>query len=143
MFEKLLGDDKAEITEAQWTRIRDLLVRLADDPDPDLESDRPKEGWFGNNDPITVAINHVRSEAILSLIFYAQKASVETEKKLGKKADEMEPVVRNVLNTKVNRRNDFSLAVHSVFGGQLNRLFWIDRKWVENHLDDIFPTDDV
>jgi hypothetical protein len=71
MFEKLFGDDQTKLTEAQWLRIRDLLIRLTDDPDPDMESDRPKEGWFGNNDPITLAINHVRSEAILSLIFYA------------------------------------------------------------------------
>lgn len=143
MFEKLLGDDKAKVTEAQWTRIRDLLVRLADDPDPNLESDRPKEGWFGNNDPITVAINHVRSEAVLSLIFYAQKVAVENDKSEGEKASrELEPVVKEVLTAKVNRRNDFSLAVHSVFGGQLNRLFWIDRQWVEKYLDEIFPIAD-
>jgi hypothetical protein len=33
--------------------------------------------------------------------------------------------------------------VHSVFGGQLNRLYWTDRKWVKENIDEIFPiTDD-
>lgn len=42
------------------------------------ESDRPAEGWFGHKDPATVAINHVRSDALIALINYsAHLAQIE------------------------------------------------------------------
>lgn len=143
MIKKLLADGAQKLSEARRLRVRDLLVILADDPDPDIASDRPAEGWFGNKDPMTVAINHVRSEAISALITYAVKMAVENaENKDANAVREMEPVVKEVLTTKVKRANDFSLAVHSVFGTRLINLFWLDRKWVEENLDEIFPVAD-
>ncbi len=143
MIKKLLADGEEKLSESQWIRIRDLLVVLADDPDPDLESDRPKEGWFGSNDPATVAINHVRSEAISALITYAVNSAVENGKKKGIGAiREIETIVKEVLSAKVKRENDFSLAVHSVFGARLINLYWLDSKWVEENLDEIFPIAD-
>jgi len=40
-------------------RIRDLLILLLSDPDPDRATDRPSQGWDGYEDPHTLALNHV------------------------------------------------------------------------------------
>ena len=117
-------------------RIRDLLLTLSNDPDPDLEVDSPTKEWFDKHDPLTVAINHVRSEAILSLIYYAARIARENGGR------NLEGPVKDLLSTRVSGENDASLAVHSVFGRELNRLYWIDKEWVVNHIDQIFPTGD-
>ena len=48
-----------------FSKIRDILLILIDNPDPDNEQDKPQEGWFGHMDPITVSINRVRPMALI------------------------------------------------------------------------------
>lgn len=115
-------------------RIRELLIRLCDDPDPDLDSDRPKQGWVGHGDPLAVAINHVRPSALSSLIAYARKRVDMQHEELG--SARIEPVLLGVLTGKLQ---DESLAVRSVYGRHLMLLYWLDKSWLEAHLEDIFP----
>lgn len=139
MLKSAVEKDDSDLPEDFLPRVRDLLLVYIDDPDPTLESDRPTEGYFGHGDPLTVAINHNRSEALFALIQYARKfANRDPEKKeFGYYG--IEAIVQEALSRKVRRQEDPSLAVHSVFGRELNLLFWLDRQWVENNIDEIFP----
>jgi hypothetical protein len=126
-------------------RVRKILLILLDDPDPDLEADRPSKGWFGHNDPATVAINHVRPMAMAALLDYVTRLATwsltadleETAREPG--PQRWEPEVRQALTRKLDRTSDPSRAVHSVFGRYLPRLYWLDVQWVESHIGDILP----
>jgi hypothetical protein len=129
-------------------RVRAILLFLSDDPDPELESDRPKEGWFGHEDPATVAINHVRPEALSNLILYDLhriKLIGRTEKDSfeGPGPQRLEEIVREKLTQKLDKKNDPSWAVHSIFGRHLWQLYWLDKGWVEENIDKIFPEEET
>lgn len=139
MLKSAVEKDDSDFPEAFLPRLRDLLLIHIDDPDPTLESDRPAEGYFGHGDPLTVAINHNRSEALFALIQYARKVANRDPDKKEFGYYGIEPIVREALSRKVRRQADPSLAVHSVFGRELNLLFWLDKEWVERNIDEIFP----
>lgn len=52
-------------------RVREIIFTLTDDPDPDISTDRPPEGYAGHNDPSHTALNTVRPVAVDALIIYA------------------------------------------------------------------------
>jgi len=144
LIELGLNNEQHRPPQELLPRVRDILLTLLDDPDPDAETDRPPEGYFEHEDPATVAINAVRSRALLSLIEYAELRArlAEEEHKpahegLGPKR--LEPVVQEALARKLNRQEDPSWAVHSVYGRHLFRLFWLDQEWAESHINEIFP----
>ena len=64
-------DENRHIPDNLIGSVQILLLQLVDDLDPTLEADRPPNGWFGHNDPATVAINHVRPVSLAALIFCA------------------------------------------------------------------------
>lgn len=128
---------------AYLPKARDLLLSLVDDPDPDPHSDRPSEGWFGHGDPATVALNHVRPSALSALVLYASQAAkangTTLEEVLGPGPRRLEQVVRETLTRKLDRREDPSQAVHSVYGRYLTPLYWLDQGWLEEHIESILP----
>jgi hypothetical protein len=144
LLEKGVKDSESAVPEPFLPRIKNLLLVLAEDPDPDLESDRPAEGWLGHHDPLTVAINHIRSEAVATLILYASNKRERDIKDHaeGERPDRIESEVKEVLTRKVDQVNEPSLAVHSVFGRELNRLYWLDKEWTEAQIAKIFPMDE-
>ena len=121
--------------------VKELLYKLVDDPDPTPEADRPPDGWFGHNDPITVALNHVRPISLMALIRCAVlMASQENPSKAASiKTYSMEPALREKLLQKLNFHLEPSRAVRSVFGQFIPTLFWLDKVWVIDNLDAIFP----
>lgn len=140
-----LNNEQYRIPAHILPRVRDILLALLDDPDPDEVADRPPEGWLGHEEPATLAINRVRPRALLAVIEYASLWA-QTPKETGQEphAEEsgsmrLEPVVREALSRKLDRLEDPSWAVHSVYGRYLPRLFWLDQEWVETHVDQIFP----
>ena len=141
-----LNNEQCKIPAHLLPRVRDnILLVLLNDPDPDEVADRPPEGWLGHEDPATLAINRVRPRALLAVIEYASLRA-QTAKGTGQEphAEEsgsirLEPIVREALTRKLDRLEDSSWAVHSVYGRYLPRLFWLDQEWVETHVDRIFP----
>ena len=122
------------------SRVRDLLLLLLNDPDPAHSDDQPQEGWVGYKDPFTVSINHVRSDALILLIEYALlRAEEQRDKQANSEpvSECLEPIVQRALTEELL---DESSAVHSVYGRFLMALHWLDRGWVEEHLDTIFPS---
>ncbi|MFC1862940.1 hypothetical protein ACFL1Z_03215 [Thermodesulfobacteriota bacterium] len=149
LFQEGISKPERAIPLEYLPRVRDILLMLVYDPDPEPESDDPKEGWFGYNDPSTVAINHVRPEALSSLIVYAlyRARLIGTDEKEpsseGPGPQRLEEVVRETLTKKLNKLEDPSWAVHSVYGRHLWMLYWLDQKWVKAHIDQIFPEEET
>ncbi|MDL0128053.1 hypothetical protein [Halobacterium salinarum] len=110
-------------------RVREITITLADDPDPDISTDRPPEGYAGHNDPSHTALNTVRPVAVDALIIYARRVAVD---------EDSEPDSK-VIEKLEERMDDISLGVHSVFGRRLLTLWPIDEDWVIDHLPEIFP----
>ena len=142
-------EERAEISLAYFSRTRDILVRLTDDPDPVFKEEDPTSESFTKRDPATSALNHVRPKAVGVLIerycHYVAEANQatgrygETE---GPGPNRIDPEIEEVLNFAVKSEQEPSLAVHSVFGRTLTVLYWLNRKWVEEHLAEIFPEDE-
>jgi hypothetical protein len=140
MLENGLSHKERPIPERLLLKAREILLRLVDDPDPSLEADRPPEGWVGYKDYITVGLNHVRPRALMGLITYAvRKAKLDRSHTAEAM---MESPVRDALTMRVNPQVDASRAVHSVFGQNILRLHWLDKDWLVQHLDQIFPQSD-
>jgi hypothetical protein len=140
-----LNNPDRAIPAEHLSRIRDILFILVDDADPIPEHDRPGEGWTRHNDPGAVAINHVRPGALSALIEYARtKAEIEQASRQDTNLEESSPKrletnVSETLTRKLDRRQDPSWAVHSVYGYHLALLHWLDEDWVEQHIDQILP----
>jgi hypothetical protein len=124
-------------------RARNLLLSLIDDPDPDPQGDNPPEGWMGHGDPATVALNHVRPSALSALVMYAFQAAqadgAPSQEVAGPCPQRLEQAVRTTLTRKVDRQEDGSQAVHSVYGRHLLHLYWLDQQWTEEHIESILP----
>lgn len=123
-----------------FPKIRDILLILMDNPDPDDEQDKPQEGWFGHMDPITVSINRVRPMALDTLAIYAIKNAKLSKNKPNK--IRWERKVKDVFTHKLDKAGDSSWAVHSIFGRYLSTLYWFDKKWTTENIDKIFPEND-
>ncbi len=141
LLETGLSDEQPSIPDELLSRVRDIFISLVDDSDPSFEMDDPAEGWFGHNDPATVAINHVRSSALIGLIEYARRRAqiVEQNQKDDIIPRHLDPIVNNILSKKLDKRSEPSKAVHSIYGKYLPLLHWFDPQWVEVHLEQIFP----
>lgn len=123
------NSDSYEYFLLEEDRIRSLIFTLLEDPDPNIERDRPPEGHAGHNDPSHNALNTVRPVALDSLIIYTRQKSDD-------KNEELDSELRSKLEEKLD---DLSLGVHSVFGRRFVTLWVADQDWVTEHLSDIFP----
>lgn len=143
-LEKFFEPDSPLIPAAELPRVRDLLILLTDDPDPAPDADQPAGGWLGHKDPATVALNHVRPEALSTLIRYARyKARHDmADDRRGFGPKRLEPEVEQTLTRKVNYHLDRSTALHSIFGKHFNLLCWLDWNWAVEHLNETFPSGD-
>lgn len=119
-----------------------LLMLLVDDPDPTLEADRPQDGWFGHNDPITVSLNHVRPVALAALIRCTLRLAKQMEEADDSKILENRKIpdlIAQKIEQKLDPQLEPSWAVRSVIGQFVPNLYWLDRKWLSSHIDSIFP----
>ena len=125
-------------------RVRDILLVLADDPNPSPEYERK---WCVErpHGMLDLSLNVTRGKAVETLLLYALHVAriSEQEEETGKKpfppGSRMQEVVKDKLTEKLDKRADPSLAVHSLFGRFLPNLHYLDEEWVVAHLEDIFP----
>lgn len=140
LLQKGLSDHDSGLVDQYAGNVREILLTLADDPNPGLDTEKDQD-IIAHEDPIHIALNSVRPVAVNALITYAlEKAKHDgfegskTEHKSG-----MEDVIKTKLS---DRMEDSSTAVHSVFGQRLFNLRWIDRSFIHDNLDTIFPLND-
>lgn len=124
--------------------VRDILLVLADDPNPSPEYER-KWGIEHPSGILGLALNVTRSKVVEALLQYAlhvARISVQEQEARERPfppGSRIEGVVQDKLTEKLDKRADPSLAVHSLFGEYLPYLHYLDREWLVAHLEAIFP----
>lgn len=114
-----------------------LLEVLATDPDPKNDALLTESGDRSHYD---AAINSIRGRALELVIEYA----VWTKKTLADAGEDAigidhMPEVKRLIEDHLDPGKDSSLAVRSIYGVHLHRLFWIDRQWATGLVPRIFP----
>lgn len=108
------------------------------DPQDSLTTLNKKESL----DSFTLSLNSVRGQAMHTLLDYAlwyafHTKDQHTEERPNRLKDE-ERVIK-VLEDKLDKTKDPSLAVHSTFGMFIPYLAYLNYEWLKNNLDKIFP----
>lgn len=134
-MDKTLRSHDPYLSRELLDRIRKILIELTHHPDP--ESKKEKESNF---DPLTQSINAVRSMAMHGLINYSLYIVRQKENKAGTKSKKgfLEEEVQMVLDEKLDKSNDSSYAVHSVYGAYFPQLHFLNAKWTEENILRIF-----
>ncbi|MFA6978574.1 MAG: hypothetical protein WC209_04540 [Ignavibacteriaceae bacterium] len=125
-----------EFKEQIW-EIINYLCYYKDDP-----NDTPEKNDSSLNS-YTLAINSVRGTAVGCLIDYAlwfadhtkdkHKNEVHPNRLLGE-----ERVLKLLEDKLINKQNDPSLAIHSIFGVYLPNLAYLNYNWVKKNIPNIF-----
>ena len=130
------GGLKCEVPISLKVSIWDIIATLSEDPDPTQEHEKSQfENTF---DPMGIAINSIRGEALNAAINYglwvAKNEPVEGEVRMPK---ELQTLLDRHLDTKI----DPSLAIRSIYGSRIPNLVYLNREWVTSKKDIIFPSD--
>lgn len=136
-----LKHDEHAIPVEFLPRVRELIFKLAQDPHPTIEEE---ESMVGDWSAAMLSLNCNRGKAMHALINYALRY-VRVKKSMTGGEDpfpsgrRMEPEVQQILDNKLDKTRDPSLAVHSVFGWYFPNLSYLDHQWLERSLPRIFP----
>lgn len=128
-----------DLRQSAWN----VLNPLTRDPDPTPEEETESEAnkW----EPLTLAINTTRGNALHTVIRYAVwvRENLDKSIKISSQANSFEllPEVRAVLDYHLDPMNDPSAAIRSVYGQCLSNLYWIDSSWVASRVKRIFPAE--
>ena len=121
-----------------------ILKLLTDDHEPTQEYENEYGGT--NLDPATLSINTVRGKAMHAVIQYAlwvrrhHEKLPDAKKYIDSGFDEL-PEVREILNRHLVISLDPSLTIRSVYGRWLPWITLLDKDWVIDKLQEIFPTE--
>lgn len=133
-----LGQSTCEVPISLKEKVWLIISNLAEDPEPTKE-DEERDGK-GGRDPMTLAINTTRGEAMHALINYG----LWYARNLSNKSIEvkMPPEMEELLNKHLDPAIDPSLAIRSVYGWRLPNLFYLNRPWLEANKGKIFDEKD-
>ncbi len=127
-----------EYREQVWECLEPLTRHI--EPTPEYEARYGDD----NMDPPALAINTVRGKTLQAVLWYgvwcARYLDPDHERRLASALLQEElPEVREVLNEHLEFATEPSLAVHSLYGMHFRLLLWLDRRWTEENMDQIFP----
>lgn len=112
----------------------DIILPITADPDPDESRD---EG----NDPLSTGINSTRGVAFEAAIGYAawvRGGHFGPPDAEGEPFHDM-PELETLLSSHLDPSVDSSPAVRAVYGQHLFYIYMLERRWVVDHLDQLFP----
>jgi hypothetical protein len=134
------NDGSSEIPLELRSLVWEVLLPLTDDPDPSNASEAKYGG--SNMDPVTLAINTVRGQAIEAVHNFAlwTYRSLDATGRAG--GFEQMPEVRFVLDRHLDREVERSYAVHSIYGRKFPWLQLLDAEWAEQNVAKIFPPEE-
>ena len=121
----------------------ELLARLAEDSDPTPAYERQYGG--DNMDAATLSINTVRGIALHGVMryilwVYHNEVEISDRPDAWRGMDNI-PEVRDLLERHLDAQIEPSPAVHSIYGQWLRWLVFLDRDWVIENREKIFPDD--
>ena len=148
LFEKLLREKNPQIDDNLLDRIGGLICELIYQDDPVLDTDKDVDDLNSleqttmdtNMDAATRSLNCVRGMAMHCLISYG--LYFEKRRKLieGKNTTPViHPLVKMIVDEKLDKTKRPSLAVHSVMGWYFPQLFYLDKEWAKDRIGEIFP----
>ncbi|MCL5797389.1 MAG: hypothetical protein M1366_01120 [Patescibacteria group bacterium] len=129
------GKIPLELKDKLWK----IIETLTHDPRPTPEEETKQ--LESDRDPLMVAINSTRGDAIQAVIRYGiwLKNSVPEDEKKDWSLVKNAPEVLKVLNDHLDTRVDPSLGIRALYGERLGNLCWLDLGWVKANLQKIFP----
>jgi hypothetical protein len=129
-------DDK--LSQSSQNQVEHILRKLLSHKDPSAE----REENYGF-DAGTYSLNCVRGVAMHALVMYAlfhnriRQIKTEADEKIY--TPYFHPFARQAFENKLDKSNDESYAVHSIFGWHLPAFYFLDKNWVISNLELIFP----
>lgn len=129
------GDNNPPISLQE--KVWDVILDLVEDPEPTPEDE--KRDGEGGLDPMTLAINTVRGEAMHAVINYGLWVARNLEDKTVEVKIPQE--VTNVLNKHLDKNQDSSLAIHSIYGWRAPNIWYLNKPWFIANREKIFPKD--
>jgi hypothetical protein len=141
-------EGKNSVPPKFFPRVCNLLLTLCQDSDPCLRPADENPKSISEESPNFIAANHVRTAALSAVIEYAwhrarlQWNAQEAGSSKEQKTEVLEDAVRDELTRKLDPNVEAHWAARSVYGEHLFVLHWLDEKWLESHLEDIFPEGD-
>lgn len=135
LLQAALVEGPSGIPRSHASRVRDVLLRLLQHPNPTPEDEERYGG--PNMDPSTLSLNTTRGEALHALIQYTWW------RKRVSGAERLELLVRRALDERVDPDAEPSLAVHSAFGRWFGVLHWVDPDWTEAVTSTIFSVEEA
>ncbi len=118
-----------------------VLQPFTQDPDP-----APEKETRQNMNPYDEAVNTVRGSAIEAVIFYIswvlrEKKIIEGPGGTIERGMRHVPEAEAVLAAHLDRQQETSPLIHTLYGRWLPTLYYTDHDWVERMLPQIFPSD--
>lgn len=137
-----LSNDEYGMSIDDKETIWNILIKVTRDPDPADTAESYEDSAF--MDPATKAINTVRGEAIHAVKRYALwNYRIKTKEANGEKVKFSFsvdiPEVKEVFDHHLNKENDPSLTIHSIFGQWIPHLLLMDEEWTKENISRILP----
>lgn len=136
-FQDKEGKISMELRKQAW----DIIIALANDSDP--TSEREAKYLESNSDPLSLAINSTRGDAMQAAIQYGiwLKNSISNDEQTMWSLSSDAPELLQVLNDHLDVNKDPSLGIRALYGEKLGILTWLDEKWVKENHSLIFSDD--
>ncbi len=136
LLEQSLKSNDPYLSRSHLDLVRDMLIALCHHSDPKIEDESAS-----TFDPFTKSFNCVRGIAMHGIFQYSLYIARQMGTKENAKPEEgfLEPKIRDLLEEKLDKQNDPSPAVHSVYGCFLTQLHYLSRSWLSTNLSAIFP----
>jgi len=141
LSEGLLSDVN-EINQELRAAVWQVLLPLTNDPDPTPAYELQYGG--ATSDPVTLCLNSIRGQAMLSVIRYGLWVKRFLDSEHGHKDEtwcgfvEL-PEVRRVLEHHLDAEREPSVAVRAAYGWCVPLLYSLDKTWLTTEIDRIFP----
>ncbi len=132
---EILGNSKYNVPFSMREKVWKIIEILSDDSDPTQEYEQKDSE--GGLDPMTLAINTTRGEAINASISYGLWYA-KNNKKLKSKINLMPKELELLLSKHLNIENDPSIAIRSVYGSRLPNFYYLNIDWLKENKEKIF-----
>lgn len=128
-----LDEGDAEIPQEERALVWSIIATLLEDPDPSPGRD--------DHEPVTVAINSVRGEAMHAAVRYALwvERALKTDEAFN--GIDSLPELAAAVDRRLDPAVDPSLAIRAVFGQWFVQFVRMDETWAESLAPRIFPSD--
>lgn len=135
-FSDHAGKLPIEFRKEAWKIVGDLTNDS--DPTPTQEEEYLTSS---KDDPLTLAINSIRGDAVLAAIHYGVwlKNSVSQDEQTLWRMSKDAPELTQLLEEHLDIKQDPSLAIRAVYGEKLGTLAWLDEDWLKRVRELIFP----